>query len=146
MEAVYDRDPEKVKQVYENEKTINNLEKILTEYLVKINNLSLSEDQHFIISNLFYTVNDIERVGDHTENIAERVEYMLNNDLSFSGTGIEDLKAIAQKAIGAFENSVLCRETNSREYLRKVISMEDDVDMLEEEFRDKHIARLSIMP
>lgn len=143
MEAVYDKDPEKIKKVYENEKTINNLEKILTEYLVKINNLSLSEDQHLIISNLFYTINDIERVGDHTENIAERAEYMLNNDLSFSSTGIEDLKEIAQKAIGSFENSVACRETNSRENLRKVISMEDDVDMLEEEFRDKHITRLS---
>ena len=83
MEAVYDKDPEKIKKVYENKKTINNLEKILTEYLVKINNLSLSEDQHLIISNLFYTINDIERVGDHTENIAERAEYMLNNDLSF---------------------------------------------------------------
>lgn len=143
MESIYDRDPEKIKKVFENEKTINNLEKILTEYLVKINNLSLAEDQHLMISNLFYTIDDIERVGDHTENIAEKAEYMLHNEISFSSMGIDDLKAIAQKAIGAFEHAMACRETNSRDHLRKVISLEDDVDMLEEEFRDKHIARLS---
>ncbi|MFR8033388.1 MAG: Na/Pi cotransporter family protein [Lachnospiraceae bacterium] len=143
MESVYDRDPEKIKKVYENEKTINNLDKILTEYLVKVNNLSLSEDQHFIIRNLFYTINDIERVGDHAENIAEKAEYMFKNDFTFSSMGAEDLKIIADKAIRAYANAVDCRETNSRDSLRKVISMEDDVDMLEEEFRDKHIARLS---
>lgn len=46
---------------------------MITEYLVEIENLSLTEKQHELIKNLFYSVSDIERVGDHVENIAELV-------------------------------------------------------------------------
>lgn len=143
IEALKDKNEEKILEVYKNEKTINNLENILTEYLGKINNLSLTEQQHLIINNLFYTISDIERIGDHTENIAEQAEYMIKNNISFSSTGKEDILVIAQKAIYAFSNSIECRNTNSKEALRKVIHLEDEVDMLEEELRDKHIARLS---
>ena len=44
------------------------MEKLITEYLVKISNLSLNEDQHMVVNDLFYSVSDIERVGDHVEN------------------------------------------------------------------------------
>ena len=46
------------------------MEKIMTAFLVQVDNLSLTEEQHQVIKNLFYTVSDLERVGDHAENIA----------------------------------------------------------------------------
>ena len=58
-------------QVYKNEKIINNMQKILTGYLVQINNHSLNEEQHLLVKNLFYSINDLERMGDHCENLAE---------------------------------------------------------------------------
>ena len=64
VRSVFDEMPDEYSKVYENEKTINSLEKLLTEYLVQINNLSLTEKQHQIINHLFYIVSDIERVGD----------------------------------------------------------------------------------
>ena len=74
FEAALSYDKEKIDKVYEVEKTINNMEKLITEYLVKLSNLPLTEDQHVVVSNLFYSVSDIERVGDHVENIAELVD------------------------------------------------------------------------
>lgn len=143
LDAIRTSDMEKVQQIYKTEKTINNLEKMLTEYLVKINNLSLTDHQHLVVSNLFYTVNDIERVGDHTENIAEQVEYMIKNQVTFSGTGMDDIQNIGNAAAKAFRYSIQCREKSSKDALRKVINLEDDVDALEEELRAKHIQRLS---
>ena len=143
LEAITTQEMDMVQKVYENEKTINNLEKMLTEYLVKVNNLSLTDHQHLIVSNLFYTVNDIERVGDHTENIAQQVEYMINNQIHFSETGKKDIQDIGNTAAKAFAYSIECREKNSKEALRKVINLEDDVDTLEEDLRAKHIQRLS---
>ena len=143
LEAITTQEMDMVQKVYENEKTINNLEKMLTEYLVKVNNLSLTDHQHLIVSNLFYTVNDIERVGDHTENIAEQVEYMINNQIHFSETGKKDIQDIGNTAAKAFAYSIECREKNSKAALRKVINLEDDVDTLEEDLRAKHIQRLS---
>ena len=79
FDCVLSYDEEKIAQVYKTEKTINNMETLITEYLVKISNLALNEDQHTMINNLFYSVSDIERVGDHAENIAELVDSRKEN-------------------------------------------------------------------
>ena len=131
------------KNVDKAEKTINNMEKMLTEYLVKINNLSLTEEQKIIINNLFYSINDIERVGDHAENLAEQAEYMAEHEVAFSETGISDLKVICQAAYRSFSHSIDARRRGDMDEVRKVIKYEDEVDALEEELREKHIERLS---
>ncbi len=115
----------------------------MTAYLVKINNLSLTEEQKLVINNLFYTISDIERVGDHAENIAEISKYLMEHDLVFSDTAISDLLEIGGRVVEAFAYSIDARETNSMDSLRKVSQYEDMVDNLEEELREKHILRLS---
>ena len=141
--SIFNPDISSVNQVYENEKTINNLESILTDYLVKINNLSLTERQHLVVNNLFYTISDIERVGDHTENIAELVQNMIEQNIRFSDTALEDMKTICDEVSDSFKYAIESRKTGSREAVRKVIKIEDSVDNLEEELREKHIERLS---
>lgn len=143
VNSVMDRDAELAEKVFQTEETINNLEKLLTAYLVKINNLSLTEEQKTVVNNLFYTISDIERVGDHAENIAEISKYMMEHDLVFSETAIADLVEIGGRVVESFAYSIDARETNSMESLRKVSQYEDMVDNLEEELREKHILRLS---
>ncbi len=143
IDAVITKNADKAKDVYKTEKTINNMEKMLTEYLVKINNLSLTEEQKIIINNLFYSINDIERVGDHAENLAEQAEYMTEHEVAFSETGISDLKVICQAAYQSFSHSIDARRRGDMDEVRKVIQYEDEVDALEEELREKHIERLS---
>ncbi len=143
VNSIMDRDTELMEKVFQTEETINNLEKLLTAYLVKINNLSLTEEQKLVINNLFYTISDIERVGDHAENIAEISKYLMEHDLVFSDTAISDLLEIGGRVVEAFAYSIDARETNSMDSLRKVSQYEDMVDNLEEELREKHILRLS---
>jgi len=68
---------------------------------------------------------------------------MINNQIHFSETGKKDIQDIGNTAAKAFAYSIECREKNSKEALRKVINLEDDVDTLEEDLRAKHIQRLS---
>lgn len=143
VNSVMQRDKALIDKVFEKEHTINNLEKLLTEYLVKINNLSLTEEEKKIINNLFYTISDIERVGDHAENIAEAAQYLIEHELVFSDTAVSDLEEIGGRVIEAFAFALDARETNSMESLRKVSQYEDMVDTLEEDLREKHIERLS---
>ncbi len=143
IDAVISKNVNKAKDVYKTEKTINNMEKMLTEYLVKINNLSLTEEQKIIVNNLFYSINDIGRVGDHAENLAEQAEYMAEHEVAFSETGISDLKVICQTAFQSFSHSIDARRRGDMDEVRKVIKYEDEVDALEEELREKHIERLS---
>lgn len=142
-EAIESRDPETIEKVYKNEKDIDRMEELLTGYLIKVNNLSLTERQKLLVNNLFYSITDIERVGDHCENMAEQAEYMAQHGISFSETGSCDLRAISEKAVKSFTHAVAARQTGDMDDVRKVSQYEDDVDMLEEELRDKHIERLS---
>ena len=125
-------------EVFKNETEIDILNKKLTEYLIKVNNLSLNEKQKVQVS-----ISDLERVGDHAENLAEAAQYLKEHGLTFSETGLEDLKEISSAAIGAVDHAVAARQDGGMEDIRQVSKLEDRVDTLEEEMRDKHIERLS---
>ncbi len=145
IEEVCRQKPEQegITNIVKREKTINNMEKIITEYLVKITRLSLTEQQNAVITNLFYTVSDIERIGDHAENLAEFAQTRLDHGIVFSEGATSELKEMAKKVRGALENAIVARSTEDMSYVRKVIQLEDEVDELEEELREKHITRLS---
>ena len=143
MDTLISEDQEEIEKVYKTEKIINNMEKMLTEYLIKVDNLSLTERQKLIVNNLFYSVSDIERVGDHAENIAEQAEYLAKHNLKFSDTGVSDLKEIGENVLKSFEFAIDARQSGSMDSVRKVSQYEDTVDSLEEEMREEHIGRLS---
>lgn len=143
LDAILTGNLEEIGDVYKTEKTINNMEKMLTEYLIKVDNLSLTEKQKKVVNNLFYSVSDIERVGDHAENLAEQAEYMVNHHLDFSDTGMRDLEDISGNVVKSFQYAIDARQTGNMDSVRKVSQYEDEVDNLEEELREKHIERLS---
>ena len=143
IDAIITGNVDEIEEVYKVEKTINNMEKMLTEYLIKINNLSLTEEQKIVVNDLFYSISDIERVGDHAENLADSASYMVEHELKFSETGVRDLQEISEYVFKSFENAIDARRTGNMEAIRKVSKYEDEVDNLEEELREKHIERLS---
>lgn len=143
LDAILTGNLEEIEDVYKTEKTINNMEKMLTEYLIKVDNLSLTEKQKKVVNNLFYSVSDIERVGDHAENLAEQAAYMVDHHLVFSDTGMQDLEDISGNVVKSFHYAIDARQTGNMDSVRKVSQYEDEVDNLEEELREKHIERLS---
>ncbi|MEG2349882.1 MAG: Na/Pi cotransporter family protein [Hungatella sp.] len=143
IDAIITGNIDEVENVYRVEKTINNMEKMLTEYLIKIDNLSLTEHQKLVVNDLFYSVSDMERVGDHAENLAESAEYLIKRNLKFSETGISDLQEISASVLKSFEYAIEARSSGNMDAVRKVSQYEDEVDNLEEELREKHIERLS---
>lgn len=143
IDAILGGNLDEVEEVYQVEKTINDMEKMLTEYLIKIDNLSLTEHQKLVVNDLFYSVSDIERVGDHAENLAESAAYLVEHNLKFSETGAEDLKEISEYVFKSFEHAIEARRSGNMDSVRKVSQYEDEVDNLEEELREKHIERLS---
>lgn len=143
IQGFMNRDPAVTKEVMKQEELIDQMESIITEYLVKISNLSLSEKQQLIVNHMFYTIINFERVGDHAENIAELANASIERNLKFTEEARKEMEEICQAAVESFENSLLSRKTEDVEYIRKVVKCEERVDNLEEEFRESHIARLS---
>ncbi|WP_455716124.1 Na/Pi cotransporter family protein [Anaerosporobacter sp.] len=143
MQAILENDIEKANEVFKTEKLIDKYEKKITEYLVKISNLSINEKQHLLVNDLFYTISNIERVGDHADNLAELAVSKIDHNIWFSDTAYKELEEICDVALQSFENAILARETENLDYVRKVVKLEDQVDALEEEMRERHIERLS---
>ena len=143
IDAILNSDYDKLPEVHKHEAAINAVNKKLTEYLVQVNNLSLTDKQKREVSNLFYTVSDLERIGDHAENLAESAEFLQEHKLQFSEVGLEDLKWITGVANSVVSYAVTARQDMNLDAVRKVSKLEDEMDTLEEEMREKHIERLS---
>lgn len=133
----------KAEEVEKLEKKINHYEKVLTSYLVKINNQSLNEEQHLLVKNLFYTVSNFERVSDHCENLSELAVEKADRNIEFSADAEAEMKEMLNAVRNSLEHAIKARETSDMSEVRAVVKWEEEVDSLEEELRERHIERLS---
>lgn len=143
FEAVLENDPDKALQVQAREETIDKMAEAISGYLVKISNLSLNSAQHALVNDLFYTVSNVERVGDHAENLAELAKFKVENNLVFSDTANKELEGIMELVTNSFVYSIKAREDQDLADARRAREFEDMVDNVEDELRQKHIERLT---
>lgn len=143
MEAIFEKDEAKIQEVFKREKVINQLQHGINHYLIKLSNLPISENEHGVVNSLFHTVSDIERVGDHAENLAELAEIRIRDEVAFSERAINELEQISTLAIKSFKTAIQACEFDDRSIAKEVQPMEQQVDKLEEELRARHIKRLS---
>lgn len=143
MNTLDNHDQRELDEVYRVEKYIDYLNKEITNYLVHLNQSSLPIDDAMSIGSLFHVVNDIERIGDHAENVADASIMMRNDDVSFSKDGSEDLvnmmgmvRRIVRYSLGMFAD-------NDREHMQDVIDLEDQIDEKERTLQQKHVERLT---
>lgn len=143
IESVKINSKDLAKKVYANEKTINELEKMLTTFLIDVGNLSLTESQQLAVKDLFFMINDFGRIGDHSENIAEISDKKRKDKIEFSNKAQKDLEKITIETIAAIKASIEALETRNQAAVIEVGFLEEKVDKLEAELRDKHIQRLT---
>ena len=143
MNALITLDEEDIAEVYEVEKNINFLNHVITDYLVKINQSTLPIEDLKSIGALFHVVNDIERIGDHAENVADAAKLRRDDGVELSkaaqkelGDMLELVNKIVQYAIEMFVKSEYT-------HMQDVIDLEDHVDEMERQFQRSHVERLT---
>ncbi|NLI89431.1 MAG: Na/Pi cotransporter family protein [Epulopiscium sp.] len=142
-EGLLEKDKEKLEEVYLREKTINELQHGINNYLVKITNTPISEQEHAMITGLFHSVSDIERVGDHADNIAELAEIGIDDGLEFSEVANGEIQEIVAAAGKSFQLAIEACAANDAEIAREVLEAEKLVNEMEKTLRAKHIKRLT---
>lgn len=142
-EALFEKDEKKMEEVFEREKVINQLQHGINHYLVKLTNTTISETEHTIVTGLFHTVSDIERVGDHAENLAELAQSLVEQELSFSDKAKQELQEIIETATSCFEMSMRAYEFSDKAIAQKALPIEDKVDRMETKLRSRHMKRLA---
>ena len=143
VNVCFSRDEKEIEKVFEVEKRVNRINKELTEYLIHANNLSLNNKQKLIVADLFNSLTDIERSGDHAENITEQVQLLIERNQEFSELGHNDLLEITAAVDEAFDGAIQARKTGSKKIAAHVGECEDKVDQLRDDMKIRHIDRLS---
>lgn len=142
IEALFEQNEEKVKEVFEKEREINTLQEKLNGYLVKLSKLSLSEADQLKVTELFHVVSDIERVGDHADNIGELALNLKQENLFFSDIAKKELETITDISLQCFSKAIKAYENQDKALAEEALPLEVQVDRLEDKFRSKHMKRL----
>lgn len=141
--AIRTSDPNKAKKILKKEDAINKMTAAITEYLVDISKLSLSDSQRLYVDDMLYTVSDIERVGDHCENIAELVLQKIEHGGAFSDVAQEEINHVAEMAFESYRMAIRARNDNDVSASKESVKFEQKIDILEEVYRKKHLERMS---
>ncbi len=143
IEAIFDREQRKIDNTLRIEKIINGMEREISIYLVKLSNTNISMENRETVDGLFNTINDIERVGDHAENLVELAQVLIDNQLVFSNQALDELKCMSELVLRSYIDALIALQSIDGELAMKVLEMERRTDYLERTLRENHIGRLS---
>ena len=143
MEGILEASTDAIEKSFKQEKIINQLQKTILNYLLKLSKASLSEEDRETVDALFNTVNDIERIGDHAENLAEIAQSAIDGQVSFSEQGQNEISDMYNKVVSAYTYALEAMVTSDVHLACKVIKMEEQVDIMEESCRVNHMRRLN---
>ena len=143
MRGIMEKSQKDLSNTLKKEKTINELQKTILSYLLKLSKAPLNEESREVIDSLFNTVNDIERIGDHAENLAELGENSIANDVVFSDHAKNELNDMYNKVLSTYTYALESMRTSDVDLACKVINMEEQVDIMEKSCRVNHMRRLN---
>ncbi len=143
MNALITLDEEDIEEVYEVEKNINFLNHAITDYLVKINQTTLPIEDLNSLGALFHVVNDIERIGDHAENVADAARQRKEEGVSISKEAQKELGDMLEMVNKIIRYAVEMFAKSDETHMQEIITLEDQVDEKERELQKKHVERLT---
>ena len=143
MNALITLDQEDIDEVYEVEENINFLNHAITDYLVKVNQTTLPIEDLKSIGGLFHVVNDIERIGDHAENVADNAAKRKEENISISKVAQKELGEMLDMVNTIIHYSVDMFAHGTVEHLKDIQELENKIDEKERELQQNHVDRLT---
>ncbi len=133
-----------IEQVNQTEKIVNELTHKVAQYSSELWQKSLSQDLSIVLSSYINGLGDLERIGDHAQNLIELYDYKRENRLPFSEKAMEEFEEMFSTTNRAVELSLEAIAGEDVEKAREVIDvLESKIDTMEKELRIRHIKRLN---
>ncbi|NLB80124.1 MAG: Na/Pi cotransporter family protein, partial [Clostridiaceae bacterium] len=141
---VLNKDKSVIDKIIENEEVIDELEVEVTNYLSKVADHDMTSEDSRVLAGLFHTINDIERIGDHSMNILELITSTHGKKVEFSEIAMDELKNLYECVSKILELTLKAQRNNDIVTAHKVEPLEEVIDELIEKLKDRHIGRLCI--
>jgi len=142
LESFDEKNLDKATEVLENEDVINFLNHNITAWLVRVRGLALPERDLERLGMMFHVVTDLERVGDHAENIAEYAMLKGEEKAIISPDALLELREMATASLETLEVAIQAYTNYDESLLPRIGPMEQLTDDLAKQCVDNHITRL----
>lgn len=145
MKAFFEQDASMIDKVEKNEKVIDFLTHEITRYIVKINGLDIVDSDRKTMGVMYSAIQDIERIGDHAENITEHARTMIENKVIFTEDAMNELKNMDALVSKLLDNSLVMFNSQQVDYrlARSVIETENSIDRHVKIYKFNHIGRMN---
>ena len=142
IDQISNRNEKLFDKISENEEKIDRYEDILGTYLVKLSACEVTEKDSREISQFLQVIGDFERIGDHAENILDAVRELTEKKIRFSEKAEKEVDTISAAVREIVANTFKAFTDNDIALAKKTEPLEQTVDELQHELKDRHIRRL----
>ncbi len=125
----------------ENEQHINQLNKSITQFLVKLSSEDISDIDEKKVSSFYHVASDIERIGDYADNIAGSTEEMIKKDAKFSHAAAAEIRAMDGYLSELYKNVEMAFANHNMSYSQNIENAENEVDEMCARMKEAHIQR-----
>ena len=142
LASLQTRDAKKLSKWRRYEDHLDAMQKEIIRYLTRIYQEDVSEVEAKELSSMIRVTNNIERVGDAVENLAEMAEDIIEKDIQFSKDALKDIEVISNQAVAFLMLVQKGLQDLKPNFMADAQTIEDNIDFMRDEMRTHHIYRL----
>ena len=135
-------DKKLVDKINETEELIDSYEDKLGQYLIKLSNVNLTEDENWQVTKLLHTIGDFERIGDHAINLRDTAQELYDKKISFSDETTKEIDVITQALSDILHLTTQAFSEGDIKRAKRVEPLEEVIDELVLQARAKHTKRI----
>ncbi len=114
----------------------------ITNYLTELSRKELSEDVASGLPVLLHTVNDLERIGDHAENVVEIAIRKIEQKIAFTDSALAEISQLRGEIEGMFDRVIEALQNDDAQAARSALPNEHNLNRMQIEFRRSHVQRM----
>lgn len=142
MSGLFDGNSARLSEVEQQEELVDNLQLVVTEYVTELSQQELGVSESERIPMLLHSVNDVERIGDHAENLVGLANRKLERDLPFTEEALDSLRQLNFQIDEMIERTTQALQEDNHELARAVMEQETWLNEMTDKFQQDHMQRL----
>ena len=139
--SVLNRDEEELEQVEKTEEYLDFLNKEISLHVSRLITYETNEKASAVVSSFFTISGNIERIGDHADNLAGYTRMLNKRNISFTGVAHDEISAMRDICLEGI-NDLLSLNAGNVEWLADVSALEQRIDDMTSDYRRNHLERM----